>query len=140
MMTAHLAEDQGRNAASAVIGMGSDAAEISAYTVSLPHLRERTRVSDDETVPIFIYGNNNGLIDVSHNSFAPAGISDGIKKLIKSAVMCGIIISNSDAAFSERCKLICLSFGNGIFRKRHIVCHLCAPFGISAVHQEPCGR
>lgn len=87
MMAAHLAEDQGRNAASAVIGMGSDAAEISAYTVSLAHLRERTGVSDDETVPMFVYGNNNGLIEMSHNSFAPAGISDGIKKLIKSAVM-----------------------------------------------------
>ena len=118
MVAAHLAEDQRGDAATAVIGMRSDAAEIAAYSVTFAHLRERTRVADDKTV---VNGNDYGLIEMCKYCLFPSRIIDRIEKLGKSVVKRGIIICYLDSALLKRSKLSIISFGQSIARKRHII-------------------
>ena len=100
-MAAHLAEDQSCDATAAIIGMSADSAEIAAYAATLAYLRERTGVADNKSVRIFIDGNNYRLIKVGKYRLFPPGILDRIKKLVKSVVLIGIIVSYFDSALLE---------------------------------------
>jgi hypothetical protein len=121
MVAAHLAEDQSGDSPTAIIGMSADSTEVSAYTRPFAYLRERSRVSYDETVSAFIHGNHDRLIEMSKHGLFPPGIIDRIKKLGESVMLRGIIVCDLDTVRLESRRTFFLILRNAVSVERRVV-------------------